>query len=58
MTFLLEYSDGKHFGYRTPDFSEEHLNDVENLATGDDWDGGGFTDIDKGYQKCLPYLNA
>ncbi|HKF56899.1 MAG TPA: hypothetical protein VKJ45_15680 [Blastocatellia bacterium] len=40
MTFLLEYSDGKHFGYRTPDFSEEHLNDVKNLATGDDWDGG------------------
>ena len=51
MTFLLDYAYGKHFGYRTPDFSEEYLNDVKNLATGDDWDGGFFTDIDKGYQK-------
>jgi len=50
MTFLLEYAYGKHFGYKTPDFSEEYLNDVKNLATGDDWDGGFFTDIDKGYQ--------
>ena len=50
MTFLLEYAYGKHFGFKAPDFSEEYLNDVKNLATGDDWDGGFFTDIDKGYQ--------
>jgi hypothetical protein len=51
MTFLLEYAYGKNFGYRTPDFSEEYLNDVKNLATGDNWDGGFFTDINEGYQK-------
>jgi papain like protease len=51
MTFLLEYNYGKHFDFKKPDFSEEYLNDVKNLATGDDWDGGFFTDIDKGYQE-------
>jgi hypothetical protein len=52
MTFLLEYAYGNHYGYRTPDFSEEYLNDVKNLATGDDWDGGFFTR----YRQGIPTI--
>jgi hypothetical protein len=62
MTFLLEYMYAKNYGIKSPDFSEEYLNHVSNLALGQKVDGGFFDEIDLGYQKygivneaLLPY---
>jgi hypothetical protein len=51
MTFLLEFMYAKNFGLKSQDFSEEYLNLVSNLATGQTVDGGFFDEIDQGYQK-------
>ena len=51
MTFLIEYMYAKQFGVKHYLYSEEYLNDVKNLANGDNWDGGMFTDINVGFQN-------
>jgi hypothetical protein len=50
-TFLIDYMYAKDRDVKHELFSEEYLNDVKNLATGDDWDGGMFTDIYTGFEK-------
>lgn len=51
MTFLLEFMYAKNYGLKSQDLSEEYLNFVSNLATGQKVDGGFFDEIDQGYQK-------
>jgi len=51
MTFLLEFMYAKNYELKAQDFSEEYLNFVSNLATGQKVDGGFFDEIDQGYQQ-------
>lgn len=51
MTFLVEFTYAKNYGFKSSDFSEEYLNYVSNLAKGEKVDGGFFDEIDRGYQK-------
>jgi hypothetical protein len=61
-TFLLEYAYTELCDRWTADFSEEYLNHVTNLATGDVNDGDFFHNIIRGYEtygivteSTLPY---
>ena len=49
-TFLIDYMYAKERDVKHELFSEEYLNDAKNLATGDDADGGFFTDIYSGFK--------
>jgi hypothetical protein len=52
LTFLIEYEYARqNLGLVTNDLSEEYLNYVTNLATGNTNDGDFFFNINKGHQK-------
>jgi len=50
MTFLLEYTYDTRLNRGFTDLSEEYLNDVCNLVSGDTGDGDYFSHLDNGYQ--------
>jgi hypothetical protein len=50
MTFLLEFMYGTRLGTPVNDLSEEYLNYVANLVSGNTGDGDFFSNLDAGYQ--------
>jgi len=65
MTFLLEFMFDTRLGTAVNNFSEEYLNYVANLVTGDSVDGDFFSSLDAGYQTwgivpetALPYQSS
>jgi papain like protease len=51
LTFLLEYAYGTRLNTGSADLSEEYLNYVANLVSGNTADGDFFDNIDHGYQS-------
>ncbi len=50
LTFLLEYAYGTRLNTGSNDLSEEYLNYVTNLVSGNTSDGDYFSNIDQGFQ--------
>src|ERR1022692_3048136 len=62
LDFLHEYTMCRKTGRKHPNFSEEYLNFIGNVAAGAFVDGGFFSDLNNGYQtyghipqRVLPY---
>ena len=50
-TFLIEYFKSRETNAKNLDFSEEYLNSVANLATGNGYDGADFDEAISGFEE-------